>query len=138
MSKLETNQSSLPSWKSRYKYYDDKEIGGKRGVPNPPNVHWTKKVKNVQNAYSLGWKQAIQKWKELGKPTNIQKKIGDLWTNIDNKLNKLYYSYHLSIDSGSKKFYREKILKFMKERENLEKKNGVKFPKYEVPTTRIF
>ena len=39
----------------------------------PQNIHWTQKVKNVQTAYNLTYKDAIEKWKQLGKPDTVEK-----------------------------------------------------------------
>lgn len=58
--------------------------GGTRGIPNPPKVHWTAVVKIIKNKYKLDWKQAIKKWKELGKPNPII----DVKKNDDRKVDK--------------------------------------------------
>ena len=58
--------------------YDNNDLeGGKRGVPNPPKIHWTSVVKAIKNTYNLDWKHALKKWKDMGKPNptfNIEKK----------------------------------------------------------------
>ena len=41
---------------------------GDRGKPNPPNIHWTEKVKRIQKRDNSTWANAIKQWKDEGKP----------------------------------------------------------------------
>jgi len=43
-------------------------LAGDRGVPNPPNIHWTEKVKRIQKRDNSTWANAVKQWKDEGKP----------------------------------------------------------------------
>lgn len=47
---------------------------GLKGVPNPPKKSWATVVKQIATKYNLNWKQAKDKWKQMGKPNPLNSK----------------------------------------------------------------